>query len=578
MPPPLSCASSQDIRDLFPPSSLDWTAEAAIEAIEATRVSSPLKFYLYDDLPLSTHKETKIFTVAGQLRHLESCGVPTMKYHYGGDYHFLRQLVDHPWRTRDAKEAALLVIPSTTCHQMARGHGGQPKFWYCKGLVPMQQMMDAIGMTETWRTRQRDHVHVNLDWETSCVREPMDHTTNVTKGSPCTSAMRAFVETAFSTPNVDLSVWTKLLRMKPPKQASICVQDSKNAMQRRSAIEAMQAAGQHIAKGMIAAPYVDNGGGFVPMELARNWADEHERIFGAAAPARDIRYFFGGRTSMRIGPGRRQCGYYLRWWLLHEWARQEHAAVRASHDAEDHELRPHAPRALNGGQRLASRWAAAAGHRVLRDEVLILDSDGGYPWSIDREPPAAQYCSVNGTKYTRATGPLNPLFPPHPCMPPCDGFNLSTMNAGACYGRYNPSEILRRSRYALCMRGDIPTSPRPYDAMRYGAIPILLSDSLPRVGLPFQCLVPWRLLTLQVAERAFLADADAALANATSAVPPLAEVRMRKLIAHFSRDVLWRHPQSRVAENVLLTALHQRDGAKGPCCPIHDETGIYTDV
>ena len=77
--------------------------------------------------------------------------------------------------------------------------------------------------------------------------------------------------------------------------------------------------------------------------------------------------------------------------------------------------------------------------------------------------------------------------------------------------------------------------------MRYGSIPLLVSDHIYGVGLPFQCWVPWRLLALQVTEHDFLTDAGKALANVTRSLHPHAEARMRQLIAHFGRDVLWRH-------------------------------------
>ena len=52
---------------------------------------------------------------------------------------------------------------------------------------------------------------------------------------------------------------------------------------------------------------------------------------------------------------------------------------------------------------------------------------------------------------------------------------------------------------------------------------------------------------------------------------------MRELIAHFSMDVLWRHPKSRVAENILRTAdrwrRHWGQPAHG-CCPMEDETMV----
>ena len=100
---------------------------------------------------------------------------------------------------------------------------------------------------------------------------------------------------------------------------------------------------------------------------------------------------------------------------------------------------------------------------------------------------------------------------------------------------------------------------------------MLVSDNIWRTGLPFQCWVPWALLVAQISEASFQRDAAAALRNAMR-LPRAAEARMRELIAHFGRDVLWRHPQSRVAENVLLTARRWQLRRRGEsaCCPIED--------
>ena len=75
----------------------------------------------------------------------------------------------------------------------------------------------------------------------------------------------------------------------------------------------------------------------------------------------------------------------------------------------------------------------------------------------------------------------------------------------------------------------------------------------PQVGLPFRCLVPYRLLSLTVAEKDLKSSPTRALAQAERLPPPLLE-RMRSLVALYGRDLLWRHPRSRVAENVLLEA------------------------
>jgi len=163
------------------------------------------------------------------------------------------------------------------------------------------------------------------------------------------------------------------------------------------------------------------------------------------------------------------------------------------------------------------------------------------------------------------------------CLPDCTERDVLAASSGACIGRYSPRNLLLRTRYALALRGDIPSSPRPYDALRFGAIPLIVSDHVWRVGMPFQCWVPWSLMSLSIPEAAFMRDAAEAMHRATERLSPAAEERMRQLIRHFRRDVLWRHPTSRVAENVLLAAVRWKDRAvdvgaplRG-CCPLSDE-------
>ena len=553
----LTCASSRDVRELFPADSLEWSADDAISTIEAARAAAPPDyFYLYDDLPLrpaTSPKGAMNFTIAATLAAFERCGTPQLKYHYGGDYHFLRQLVDHPWRVRDPAQASIFVIPSTVCHQMPKGHGGQRRIQFCSGLVAMKEVMDAIGKTPSWREFPERHVYVSLDWETPQVPMPSNTSTEAPAVKVKPRWMRAFIESTSGAPNVDLDIWTHLLHMRERDgRLHVCKQDSRHLRMERLAAAST---GAPIPRpvGLFSAPYVDNGVGLRAANLSAQWAEEAQSTF-APSRRRDIRFFFGGRTSTTIGPGRRQCGYYPRWWLMNEWTRQQRESQTAAR---------------------ATVASGAQAHRVLRDEVLIIDSDGDDPRALQREPPAARFCAINTTTTTN-TAPTTDGTDGTPCLQACDQNALPNLTSGACHGRYTPRELLRRARFALCMRGDVPSSPRPYDAIRYGAIPVFVSDMIQRVGLPFQCLVPWRLMSMQVREVDFLNDADAALDNATRGLHPLAEARMRELIAHFGRDVLWRHPQSRVAENVLREAanLARRAGEAG-CCPIRDEAASH---
>ena len=135
----------------------------------------------------------------------------------------------------------------------------------------------------------------------------------------------------------------------------------------------------------------------------------------------------------------------------------------------------------------------------------------------------------------------------------------------ACTGKYVASRLVGRSVFALAPRGDTASSRRLSDAMLYGAVPIFISDNLLDVGAPFRCHVPYQLFSLQLTERAFMRDPGRAL-RAAENLSAAAIGRMQALIAHFRQDLLWRHPRSRVAENVLLEAARLL-GRPEACCP-----------
>ena len=499
-------------------------ASALIAAVEAVREAQPpVLFYLYDAPVIPT-------SVGAELAKLERCGTPEKLYHYGGSYWFLRQLLNHSWRVHSPEEASLLVVPALHDYQTARGPGGGGRSQFCKGLTPTDKIVRAINRTSAWRERLRDHVFVSLDWEHG--RLP-----GSVKGS---ALLRGFVETRWSTP------MTKGFQTR--------------------------ALSGYTTDFLLTVPYVDNGDSFPHSTLATQWKLEANRAF-APLPApgappitrqairtrRNVTFFFGGRTSTRIGPGRAQMGYYVRWSLMRQW---QHQHPR--------------PRNETGAPRHLSQ-------HVLSHHLLIIDSDRGKDW------PAVRLCEKSAVPSAVSLGVLEkssdrdltaavkqqPLPPPqqqHACLSSCAPQVSRDGTAGACVGHYSPT-LLLRTRFALCLRGDIPSSPRPYDALRYGAIPIVVSDHVWRMGMPFQCWVPWREITRSINETDLMHDLGSALHNVTTSLSPVAEERMRELIAHFRRDVLWRHPTSRVAENVLMAAHRWRDrGAplRG-CCPLPDE-------
>ena len=94
---------------LWPLEDPSWSADQVIDRINAVRRSMHVPFYIYD---LHHHG---IPPVEEQLQRLVGCGAETLAYKYnGGEFHFLKALVSHPWRTRDASDATLLIVPIFT--------------------------------------------------------------------------------------------------------------------------------------------------------------------------------------------------------------------------------------------------------------------------------------------------------------------------------------------------------------------------------------------------------------------------------------------------------------------------------
>ena len=104
----------------------------------------------------------------------------------------------------------------------------------------------------------------------------------------------------------------------------------------------------------------------------------------------------------------------------------------------------------------------------------------------------------------------------------------------------------------------------------------ILVPILVQVGLPFQCFVPWELMSFTLPENEILSSNFAeALRDILAKLTPASERRMRELLAHFARDLLWRTDARRVSENILLEALRARTRppASGEaCCPFRDRT------
>ena len=124
-------------------------------------------------------------------------------------------------------------------------------------------------------------------------------------------------------------------------------------------------------------------------------------------------------------------------------------------------------------------------------------------------------------------------------------------------GRSNPvfRSLMRRARFNLVLRGDSPSSRRLVDGIAAGALSVLVSDELWTVGLPFGCLVPWRRMAFTMAERQFETESGAADALRQLDRMSLSHLqRMQRVANRHRRDLIWNLNESRVAENLLLTA------------------------
>lgn len=131
-----------------------------------------------------------------------------------------------------------------------------------------------------------------------------------------------------------------------------------------------------------------------------------------------------------------------------------------------------------------------------------------------------------------------------PCKPDClVGCSLS-------HSKEIFAELLSKSTWSLMVRGDLPTSSRLYDAIYFGVLNIIISDDLPRVGLPFREKVPWETFTIKVREKTFLHDPVAEISKVLQ-LSPLHVGKMLSLQNLHKKDYLWDVNGSKVVENVL---------------------------
>lgn len=530
----LSCGPRR-IEELFPPHDASWQASDVISAVEEARAALRVPFFIHGrNVGLPPPEE--------ELARLERCmhsdgwvGLGERRYYFPGEAYFMRQLLNHSWRVDSPSKATILVVP------------GFPDFEaHCERgiLTPHARIVAAIQRTSEFRTRPRDHLFVSLHWGT----HPWARASSRERpqGSTSPSLVRAFMEARIADPLLQSGQPTR-----PESQWNSSRPDATDYL--------------------LVAPYVDNvGTGGWNASYSGHRLHWHHR-----EATRDVDFFLGGQFTTSVGPGRFHMGYYPRWQLLQAWSADPSAFPRTVFVESD------CPGSSHGCE----------GELMSMDSFL--DERGVFRGAISgRVPhnwPAVRRCEVaplNGSQLAhRSVASIHRLHASwgeggaskYACVSACDPDELSVRTSGACHGRHDPGALLLRARFALCPRGDTPTSTRLYDAVATGAIPVLISDHVWSMGMPFQCLVPYQLLTVSVQESEIARAPAATLRKVAANTAGAMEERMRRLLRHFRRDLLWRAPDSRVAENVLLEAARaaatlQPDGRSAPCCPIFDRS------
>ena len=111
----------------------------------------------------------------------------------------------------------------------------------------------------------------------------------------------------------------------------------------------------------------------------------------------------------------------------------------------------------------------------------------------------------------------------------------------------------RNSRFGIFTRGDTPSSQRLYDLLAAGTIPIIISDSLGRVGLPFACDVDWQSMAFFISADDFLSSPIEMVTNVLK-VPEDELRRMLAAIHKFRKEVLFCADGNNVATNIIRQA------------------------
>ena len=118
-------------------------------------------------------------------------------------------------------------------------------------------------------------------------------------------------------------------------------------------------------------------------------------------------------------------------------------------------------------------------------------------------------------------------------------------------------EFVMNSKFSLMIHGDTATSSRLYDAITNGLIPIIISPDIYSVGLPFVQRVPWREIAFFVPLSYKITQNPETYAKYLQGILSSPEDLLQhkyKNLLQFRKEVSWLHPESRVVENLLISA------------------------
>uniref|UniRef100_A0A7S4BPF1 Exostosin GT47 domain-containing protein n=1 Tax=Chrysotila carterae TaxID=13221 RepID=A0A7S4BPF1_CHRCT len=585
-----------------------WDADVLFKELQHERAVTRVPFFLYDeeDLKIGWRED---------ISKLHQC-VQWSRYKHGNDADFLLQLSDHHWRTRNASEADFLVVPVAL--------GAACVSWFSCGYTfsQVKRVMDAVVKHATWRERRHDHIFFGTEPHL-LERAATPATAHAGETAPACMSAGSFPHSLrWSASRADdySLVWFERvwgLRSStivlapynddtlPPRLMRRWVRHPHNA----SAASAVRASNSVLRTSPRMLPAMTAGAAartrpspvkqserrltqVDPSLSARTPGLSHAPLSGEGASStqgfnashvreydalkrlaqseavylhgvRDIDFFFGGRTSVRGSLVRAELALKLPS-LINNSAfisstqlpdmhhEQHHTTQHATNQQTHHQTQRPTPQPPSASldthaapSPLKPRQQGLAGNASgVALPRCPVDGLGDLALPAWRAVPGAAV--AGGAVAGGAVASSRVEVPSVSCALP---------------GSFGPN-VLSRARFLLCPRGDTPSSNRLVEAFAFGAIPVLLSDRIYQVGLPFQCFVPWKLLSVQWPEKDYVA-----LARTTQRMHARMEARMRRLLFLFRDDMLWHSTTSRVVSNVLLETARMRKKKSGKHCP-----------